>query len=50
MLHDADWNACNTFENPDRVTPRAHELHLERVQLRFALSAMFVATITLRLA
>ncbi len=22
ILHDPDFNACNTFENPDRITPR----------------------------
>ena len=22
ILHDADWNACNSFDNPDRVVPK----------------------------
>jgi alpha-N-arabinofuranosidase len=47
ILHDADLNAYNSFEHPDRVTIRPHEVGLEPGRLRIMLPAMSVATVTL---
>src|SRR2546430_11475770 len=33
-LHDADWNACNSFDAPDRVVPKPHPVKIERSTVR----------------
>jgi alpha-L-arabinofuranosidase len=50
ILHDADWNACNTFDNPDRIAPRSLNVKVDGGRLRFDLPRMSVATITLQIA
>jgi alpha-N-arabinofuranosidase len=50
ILHDSDWNACNTFENPNRVAPQSHPVVVEGSSLRMALPRLSVATVTLRTA
>ncbi len=45
IIHDSDWNACNTFENPDRVVPRPLAVQVDGGRLRFDLPRMSVATI-----
>ena len=44
ILHDADWNACNTFENPDRIVPKPHQLLVEGAMLRLDLPRLSVVT------
>ena len=48
ILHDADWNACNTFDNPSRVVPQPHQVNAEGAKLSMDLPRMSVATVTLR--
>jgi alpha-N-arabinofuranosidase len=50
ILQDPDWNACNTFDNPDRVIPRSLNVQVEGGRLRFDLPRMSLATITLQTA
>ena len=47
ILHDSDLNACNSFDQPDRVTIRPHEVSVAADKLRIMLPAMSVATVTL---
>jgi alpha-L-arabinofuranosidase len=48
ILHDPDINACNGFDNPDRITVKAHEVAVESGRLRLTLPAMSVATVTVQ--
>jgi len=50
ILHDADINAFNGFDNPDRVTIRKHDVAVEADRIRITLPAMSVATVTLQVA
>jgi len=50
ILHDPDWNACNTFENPNRIIPQTHPLTVEGSRLRMDLPRLSVATVTLNTA
>ena len=50
ILHDADWNACNTFEDPDHVVPRPLDVHADGAGIHFDLPRMSVATISLRVS
>ena len=47
ILHDADLNAYNSFDHPDRVVIQPHEVAVEPDRLRIMLPAMSVATVTL---
>src|SRR5438270_12577774 len=47
LLHDADWNAYNSFDAPDRVMPRPHTVKLEGATVRLDLPRMSLATVTL---
>ena len=47
ILHDSDLNASNSFDHPDRVTIRPHEVAVEPDKIRVMLPAMSVATVTL---
>jgi len=49
ILHDSDMNACNSFDNPDRLVPKPHEVSAEGSNLRITLPAMSVATVTVQL-
>jgi alpha-L-arabinofuranosidase len=46
ILHDADLNASNGFDHPDRITVRPHEAVVENGAVRLNLPAMSVATVT----
>ena len=48
ILHDADLNACNSFDNPDRLMPKPHEVAAEGSSIRITLPAMSVATVTVQ--
>jgi len=47
LLHDADWNACNSFDAPDHVVPKQHTAKLEGSTVRLDLPRMSIATVTL---
>jgi len=47
LLHDSDLNAYNSFDHPDRVVIRPHEVGVEPDRIRIMLPAMSVATVTL---
>lgn len=49
LLHDADLNAYNSFDNPDKVMIKPHEVAVNGASFRIALPAMSVATVTLNL-
>ena len=49
MLHDSDINAANTFDSPDRIVIKPHEVAAEGDRLRITLPAMSVATVTVQL-
>jgi alpha-N-arabinofuranosidase len=50
ILHDPDWNACNSFDDPNRVVPRLHPVRVEKTRIQMDLPRMAVATVTLRIA
>jgi alpha-N-arabinofuranosidase len=50
ILHDPDWNACNTFENPNRLIPQAHAVTLDGPRLRMDLPRLSVATVNVKTA
>ena len=47
LLHDADRNAANSFDGPDRVVPKPHPVKVEGPAVRLDLPRMSVATVTL---
>ena len=50
ILHDSDINACNTFENPDRLKIQAHQAAVEGGTLKITMPALSVATVTVEAA
>jgi alpha-L-arabinofuranosidase len=50
ILHDADWNAYNSFENPARLALKTHPITVEKSRVQVDLPRLAVATITLRSA
>ena len=50
ILHDADLNACNSFDQPDRLLPRAHPVRVEGARLRLDLPRLSVASVTVETA
>jgi len=49
MLHDSDINAANTFESPERVVIKPHEVAAQGDRFRITLPAMSVATVAVQL-
>jgi len=47
LLHDADWNAFNGFDAPERIVPKPHPVKVEAPTVRLDLPRMSVATVTL---
>ena len=47
LLHDADWNAYNSFDAPDHVIPKPHPVKVEGSTVRLDLPRLSVATVTL---
>src|SRR5579884_1723096 len=45
ILHDADYNACNTFDHPDRITLKDHPVHVTTAELQLDLPRLSVVTI-----
>ncbi len=50
ILHDADFNACNTFENPNRIVPREHRVNISGSGITLELPPLSVVTVALELA
>ena len=48
MLHHEGFNACNTFDSPDRVVPRVHEVRVEDGRLAVELPPMAIVTVVMR--
>jgi alpha-N-arabinofuranosidase len=48
ILHDPDWNACNTFDNPNRIVLQPQPVALEGSKLKMDLPRLSVATVTLK--
>jgi alpha-N-arabinofuranosidase len=44
LLHHADFNACNTFEQPDVIAPRPHPVRVQGSRVEMDLPPMSVAT------
>lgn len=47
ILHDPEWNACNTFDNPDRVVPKPMTIRAERSSVHLVLPRLSVVTVLL---
>jgi alpha-N-arabinofuranosidase len=50
LLHDPDFNACNTFEDPDRIVPRDHRVKVSGSGISLELPPLSIAAVTLQLA
>ena len=50
ILHDSDINACNTFDQPDKITVKSHEVGVQGGSLKITLPALSVATVTLQVS
>ncbi|HTV55499.1 MAG TPA: alpha-L-arabinofuranosidase C-terminal domain-containing protein [Terriglobia bacterium] len=48
ILHDSDLNACNTFDQPDRVVPQSHPVTLDGSAVRLDVPRLSVATVLLQ--
>ncbi|MGO9272596.1 MAG: alpha-N-arabinofuranosidase [Terriglobia bacterium] len=48
ILHDEDFNACNTFDNPNLIVPRDHPVTVEGSHLHVTVPRMSVTTATLQ--
>lgn len=48
ILHDNDWNAFNSFEQPDRVVTRSHPVRVQGSKLSLDLPRLSVVTATLQ--
>jgi alpha-N-arabinofuranosidase len=48
LLHDKDWNACNSFEQPDRVVPQSHPVVVSGAKVQLDLPRLSVATVVLQ--
>ncbi len=49
ILHDADWNACNTFDQPDRVKPGSHPVAVDNGKVRIGLPPLSLLTAIIKL-
>jgi len=50
ILHHSDFNACNTFDAPDAITPKAHSVTAAQGGLRIELPPLSVVTVSAQLA
>jgi alpha-N-arabinofuranosidase len=48
ILHDEDYNACNTFQQPDRLAPKAHAVSVGGGIVRMELPPLSIATVVAR--
>jgi alpha-L-arabinofuranosidase len=49
ILHDVDRNACNSFDNPDRVVPKQQPIRVNGSNLQLDLPRLSVATAILQI-
>jgi alpha-L-arabinofuranosidase len=47
ILHHADLNAYNAFDNPDALVPKAHPVAVEGSRLRLTVPALSLITATI---
>lgn len=50
ILHDTDWNAYNSFDNPDHVLPKSHPVVIEGTRVAISLPRLSVATVVIATA
>ena len=50
ILHHPDFNACNTFDNPDVIVPKAHPVEVGRSSVAVDLPPLSIVTAVLALA
>lgn len=50
ILHDKDLNACNSFEQPDRVVPQSHPVQVNGSKVQVDLPRLSVATVIVQTA
>jgi alpha-L-arabinofuranosidase len=50
IITNSDWNACNTFQNPDKVVPQSHPVNVTASRIHLDLPRLSVATVTLKTA
>ena len=50
LLHHPDYNACNTFENPNLVVPREHPVSVQGGRVQMDLPPISMASVIVRLA
>ncbi len=50
IVHDSDLNAYNSFDNPNRITIKKHEVSAQGGTLTITLPALSVATVTMQVA
>jgi len=50
ILNDAELNACNSFDTPDRIVPKAHPARVEGGSVVLDLPPLSVATVVVKTA
>jgi alpha-N-arabinofuranosidase len=50
LLHHADYNACNTFEDPNVIAPKDHTITVDGPRIQLELPPLSMATATVRLS
>lgn len=50
ILHNADLNAANDWQQPDRIVPQKHPVEVAASQLKLALPPLSIVTATVKLA
>jgi alpha-N-arabinofuranosidase len=50
ILHHRDFNACNTFENPEVIVPKDHKIEVSGSRLRVELPPLAIVTAAVNLA
>jgi alpha-N-arabinofuranosidase len=48
ILHNADMNAYNSFDDPDKITIKPHTVSVEGGRMRVDIPAMSIVTVTLK--
>jgi alpha-N-arabinofuranosidase len=48
ILHDADLNAANSFDQPERLMPKAHPVRVDGGRVSLDLPRLSVATVTIQ--
>jgi alpha-N-arabinofuranosidase len=49
ILHDADWNACNSFDNPDKIIPKQHSVRVDGSKTQLQLPRLSIVTAVLQI-